>query len=373
MNHTNQAVTRPRRAGGLLCLVAGLAVVATACGAKSDTGVFGAEATTGTAPATATTTAVAVGPQAPIGPAAVSPVAPDTSGARLSPDELRSVTDFYLQFVTAADRAQLGDEAAGQALGGLADQGVLDQVDTARRSNEQLRGADAATLQRISTSNPATISGGPDAVVIADCVEAEEDRQVLNLHTVQFIDQLTTLSQSGTGWKVTRLEVRNDGTPGSGQVVGCVTEADRRRLVDSVGTLMRAIDIQWADPGQTPAPELTRHLDGELVTELNSQMQSAQSEGVYATAPAEHTVTVLGTDILAGGRSYVVGVCSSYPQGLTLLSKATGQPAAGEATLEPGAHLYREIAVEAVADPTGGFLDKAYDTRRIDTKSNCGG
>lgn len=311
------------------------------------------------------------GSAAPLGPAPSSDVPPDTSGADLTPDQLAGVTDAYLRFVAIADRAGLGDPEAGRALEAIADRGAIDVVDNARRANEQLKPDGAATSGRVSTANMATITGNPQAVVIADCLATSADRDVLSLTSLQFVDQLTTLRLDGDAWKVARVEVRNDGTLGSGRATSCAPLADRQRLTTSVTELMKALDELWTDPAQPTPPAVTDHVDPSFVEVITADQSAAAAAGQYLDAPAEHQVSVLGSDLTASGPAWVVGVCSLYPEGLTPLSTATGQPS-GPAILAPGTAVYREFGVRSETGSSGAVVDRIYEGRRIDPASDCG-
>lgn len=347
-----------------------LVVLLAGCGGGDEPDITGD--TGGGAAATAQGGTGPSGPAAPLGPAPSSDVPPDTSGAELTPEQLAGVTDTYLRFVAIADRAELGDPEAGRALVALADQGVIDTVDNARRANEQLRPEGAATTARVSTANMATITGTPEAVVIADCRATSADREVLSLTSLQFVDQITTLRLDGDTWKVARVEVRNDGTLGSGLTTGCAPLADRQRVTSAVTELMTALDQLWTDPAQPTPPAVTDHVDATFVDALTSGQAEAAAAGQYLDAPAEHQVSVLGSDLTASGRAWVVGVCTLYPEGLTPLARATGQPA-GPAILAPGAAVYREFGVRSEAGDGGAVADRVYEGRRVDTASTCGG
>ncbi len=310
------------------------------------------------------------GPAVPLGPAPSSDLPPDTSGAQLTVEQLTGVTDAYLRFVAMADRAAVGDPDAARALAGAADQGVVDLVDNQRRNNEQLKADDVGTQARTSTSNMATITGTPDAVVIADCLSTESDRDVLYLRSLQFVDQITTLRLDGDAWTVARVEIRNDGTLGSGQTTGCATLADRQRITTSITGLMTALDELWADPAQAAPAAVADHVDPTVVDELTAGQAEAVAAGTYLASPAQHRVSVLGTDLVASGRAYVVGVCTLYPEGLTPLSKATGQ-AAGPALAAPGTAVYREFGVHSTPGEGGVLVDKVFEGRRADTASDC--
>lgn len=364
--------TRFRRPA-LAATALSLLVLLAGCGGGDDeadiTGDTGAgPATTGEGGAGAL-----AGPAAPLGPAPSSDVPPDTSGAELTPEQLAGVTDTYLRFVAIADRAGLGDPEAGRALVALADQGVIDTVDNARRANEQLRPDGATTTARVSTANMATITGTPEAVVIADCLATSADRAVLSLTSLQFVDQITTLRLDGDTWKVARVEVRNDGTLGSGLTTGCAPLADRQRVTTTVTELMTALDQLWTDPSQPTPPAVTDHVDTAFVDALTAGQAEAAAAGQYLDAPAEHQVSVLGSDLTASGRAWVVGVCTLYPEGLTPRAQATGQPA-GPAILAPGTAVYREFGVRSEAGDggSGALVDRVYDGRRVDTASTCG-
>ena len=280
------------------------------------------------------------------------------------------MTDAYLRFVTMADRAAVGDPEAGRALAQAADPGVVDLVDNQRRKNEQLKADDVGTQARASTSNMATITGTPEAVVIADCLSTESDRDVLYLRSLQFVDQITTLRLDGDTWTVARVEIRNDGTLESGQTTGCATQADSQRLTTSIGGLMTALDELWADPSQSTPAAVTDHVDPTVVEDLTAGQAKAAADGTYLASPAQHRVSVLGTDLVAGGRAYVVGVCTLYPEGLTSRSKATGQ-ATGPALAAPGTAVYREFGVHSAPDEGGALVDKVFEGRRADTASDC--
>ena len=360
--------TRRRRPMAVAAATLSLAALLAGCGGDKP-GITGGA---GGGPATsAEDGASPAGPAAPLGPAPSSDVPPDTSGADLTPEQLAGVTDAYLRFVAIADRAGLGDPEAGRALTAIADQGAIDVVDNARRANEQLKPDGAATSGRVSTANMATITGTAEAVVIADCLATSADRDVLSLTSLQYVDQLTTLRLDGDTWKVARVEVRNDGTLGSGRATSCAPLADRQRLTISMTELMKALDQLWTDPAQQPPPAVTDHVDTDFVDALTAGQSQAAAAGQYLDAPAEHQVSVLGSDLTASGPAWVVGVCTRYPEGLTPLSTATGQPA-GPAILAPGTAVYREFGVRSETGSGGAVVDRVYEGRRVDTASDCG-
>ncbi len=348
----------------LLALLAG-------CGGGDKADITGGTGGPAGGPATTAEGGSLAGPAAPLGPAPSSAVPPDTSGAELTAEQLAGVTDTYLRFLAIADRAGLGDPEAGRALTSLADQGVIDVVDNARRANEQLRPDGATTTARLTTANMATITGDPGAVVIADCLATSADREVLSLTSLQFVDQITTLRLDGDTWKVARVEVRNDGTLGSGRTTSCAPLADRQRLTTTVTDLMQALDQLWTDPSQPTPAAVTDHVDTAFVDAITAGQSEAATAGQYLDAPAQHQVSVLGSDLMASGPAWVVGVCTLYPEGLTPRSKATGQPA-GPAILAPGAAVYREFGVRSETGDSGTVVDRVYEGRRVDTASTCG-
>ncbi len=346
----------PRTTSRWLSAVAALALLAAGCGSDNADEIFGNQ-TSSTDTTVATNDGV---------------TAADASDAQLTPDELSQVTAFYQQFLTVADSARTGDATAATKLTELASPAVLAQVDAWRTENEAMAAQDVSTLELHSASNVLTISGSPEAVVLHDCVEEAKVRDVFNLNTVQFVDQLVTISRAGSSWLVANVTVRNDGTLGSGSLLGCVPEYHRARVAKSAADFVAALEAVQGKPAEGLTPELLALVADDLVPEMRAGVEQQVTNGWYLAAKADYGIEVLGSDIQSGGRVFVVGICSSYPEGGTARSLATDEILPDESAPR-GAAIYREYKMRTTATDGGQFVDRVIELQLQDVDSNCGG
>lgn len=299
-------------------------------------------------------------------------LAADTTKSALSPEQLTQVTDAYHQFLTTYDLARIGDPQATTELRSLATTDVVAQVDAWKAHNDQLSAQRLGTISVTSVPNIAAVSGAADSVVVTDCVEEQAARQALNLHTVNFVDQVTHLNPVNGGWQVDKLQVRNDGTLGSGQLLGCVPTYHRDRLTSSMNSFMTALEGTMAKPDKGLSPEFKGLVEDSVVPELDTALKQQVADGWYISAPTEHKIDVLGSDLTSGGTAFVVAVCTTYPEGGALRSLADDKVLADQPAGQPGQKIYQEFKVRATKGPDGTYHDKVFDLQRRQAKSGCG-
>lgn len=295
------------------------------------------------------------------------------NNSELADEELVDVLVFYQDFLGLTDRARFGDGDATDAVSAVADGSVLAQLDAWQAENEAFTEEEVGVTAMASLANVATISGDDDALILNDCTEVAEGRQILDLTTVTFVDQLVFLSLVDGEWTVTGIEVRNDGALTSG-TTGCAPAYHVERIEASTESLLTSIANAYAKPELGLTPDLAGRLDEPMVAQYEQGLSFVADEGVYLDAPETYEVEVLGSDSDRGNRVFRVGVCTTLPEGQPWRSVETDELVDdGPTTVEPGGSVYQEYFMRAVPLGDGRYEDRLFALGRQLPDADCGG
>lgn len=341
-------------------LIAAVALVVSACSDASSDSII--DDSSGSAEATQSTVSSTGDSRSQV----------DTNGSELTDSEIADVTGFYTDFLALSDEARLGDDEANAVIADLASSQVVAEIDAWRAENEELMSDDIGIEGLTSSPNVVSITGSTTELSIEDCVEVSQDRQLLGLDTYRFVDQVVTLHAVENGWLIDSIDVRADGSPALGPI-SCAPDSHRDRVEQSTADLLKALSALFAAPDGDLTREVTALMEEQALTDLRQEVDELIQSGWVLSSPEEHTIEVLGSDTINGGRTFVVSACTYFPEGRPARSAETGDVIVDfDSPIKPQSYFYQEFYVRTTTAESGRLVDKFIDIRDQELNSLCG-
>lgn len=348
----------------ILLAAAGLLVLA-GCGGSGgkEAAVFDAAARAETATSTKETPASSRGSGA-------SDAAPATE------DDIAAARDRYEDFLAAENRFLLDDLSVEAELTALASQAVIAEVAEGREQQWAVeRDLDVEIIGRTAISNVTTVSGSAEELLLHDCLEVDQtndwldtaDRRV-GLSGAGLTDQIVTMTKTGAEWIVADIDVRHSGAFGS-VGLGCVPARHIAHLETSIEEVLVMMASTYRSPSEGVPPELAAlGFDGlvELVSRVSDELVE---RGWYIDGEEIHTIEVTGSSPRHGNRTFLVEVCTQYPDGYRPRLVSSGEIADPSQGRPPGSEQLTEFYLSSLPDGQGGFEDRVVDVG--DVRDGC--
>lgn len=296
-----------------------------------------------------------------------------TDGLDLPDDELRELFDVYEQFLATRNEVRLGSFEALEPLHELASASVVRQAEQWRDQNQELEEFGAHIGRVESFPNAMIVAGDDQQVTINDCLEERIGSATMLLGATNYVDQIVTFTNDDdSGWLVSAVEVRHDGTVDENRP-GCIPSIHAGEVERVAADYLGVVDGLWQEP-TAGSPSLARLASEEVQAEVNQVLEAMVEAGVHVPQSQLHQVAAVGSDPTYGNAWFLVKVCTSLPEGLSPTSVETGQPvpaADGGYEIAPGSAILRELLVLLEADDSGEVSGTVSRIETDSTNSNC--
>lgn len=307
-----------KRTWWLVAVVLGVALLS-ACGGESASDVYG-EVDPASGDASASDSAelstdggadIAAGEYAELDVA---------EGDGLPEDARFELIDFYEEFRWSADFESTGEDSF---LEDYTTAEVIAQYE-AEAAENQLKVDDelgTGDLAWYTAPDVLSVDGTVEDAVITSCNEVLADQQ-RGMQAIHYQTEQVRVQSVDGDWMVTDRELLHSGKRDEA-TLGCVPSSFADRSVEVMEEFLADYYEAYRDP--TVSNSVTDLLEAGLAVDMRGELDSFASQGVVVDVPIEHTVEVVGSDNVRSWRTFVVNVCSTYPEGLGVKNAGSGE------------------------------------------------